>query len=188
MWGLSTQVAVPVSAALDQQRFDKRYKDEATIQASVSSSLADNSKPLSEVDLHIQKLRKGLPSTGTIANNIRRINQDFLRVMFRTVALMGLNRWAPDILDSDPDSIYNLVHEHIALKTFEQVSISGGYSHFPVNNTLLHDFPLMRRLYRNFVFHYIRDLAKLEAKSKGNVEHQKAMSSVYFRRGSVRCI
>ena len=53
---------------------------------------------------------------GMIAANIRRIQECHLLLIFRTC--LGLAKWAPDVLSDDPESMYNLLHEHIALKTF----------------------------------------------------------------------
>lgn len=34
--------------------------------------------------------------------------------MFRSVACLGLQQWAPDVLGNNLESMYNLLHEHIA--------------------------------------------------------------------------
>ena len=51
--------------------------------------------------------------------------------------------WAPDVLSQDPNSMYNLLHEHIALMTFEQVAAGFGYSHLGIDLSLIHNFILM---------------------------------------------
>ena len=84
-----------------------------------------------------------LPDGGIISNNIKCMSHPNLQLMFRTVAVLGLEEWAPDILSCDPDSMYNLLHEHIALITFKQVSGAFGYSHMWLDLSLIHDFPLM---------------------------------------------
>ena len=63
--------------------------------------------------------------------------------MFRTVSFFGLACWAPDVLSQDPNSMYNLLHEHIALMTFKQVTAGFGYSHLGIDLSLIHNFILM---------------------------------------------
>ena len=49
-------------------------------------------------------------------------------MMFRTVVTYGLQQWNPDVLSGDPDSMYNVLHETIALLTFEQAVAAYAYS------------------------------------------------------------
>jgi hypothetical protein len=93
--------------------------------------------------------------------------------MFRTVACLGLRKWAPDVLSGDPESMYNLLHEHIALQTFEQVSGAFSYSHMGANLSCIKDFLLMRKLYRSFVFSYMHCIAKLEARIQEVLQRRK---------------
>jgi len=124
-------------------------------------------------------------SVGIITNNIKRIPESHLLLMFRSVACLGLQQWAPDVLSGDPESMYNLLHEHIALKTFEQVSGAFGYSHMGTNLSCINDFALMRKFYRNFVFSYMHGIAKSEAKNPGSVAKAKQMTGVWKRRSVV---
>ncbi|EDR02689.1 uncharacterized protein LACBIDRAFT_332196 [Laccaria bicolor S238N-H82] len=82
--------------------------------------------------------------------------------MFRTISFFGLACWAPDVLSQDPNSMYNLLHEHIALVTFEQVAAGFGYSHLGIDLSLICNFTLMRKLYCNFVYSYMHGIAKSE--------------------------
>ena len=99
--------------------------------------------------------------------------------MFRSVSHFGLERWAPDIISSDPDSMYNLLHKHIALITFEQVASAFGYSHLGINLQLIKNFVLLPKLYRSFVFSHMYKLAKLEAKSPGSIAKGNEMTNVW---------
>lgn len=135
----------------------------------------------------MNNLLESLPEGGRsmTANNIRRIPEAGLLTMFRTVASFGLVRWAPDILGGDPDSMYNLLHEHIALITFEQVAAAFGYSHVGINLSLITNFSLMRKFYRNFVFSHMYKIAKLEAKTPGGVIKGNEMTNIWKRRNEV---
>jgi len=105
--------------------------------------------------------------------------------MFRTIACFGLERWAPDVLSRDAESMYNLLHEHLALMTFEQVAKGYGYSHMGINLTFITNFSLLRRLYRSFVFSYMFGIAKAEQRKPGSVAKGKEMTNVFKRRSDV---
>ena len=156
------------------------------LQNSVVSSLNDNLARIQNAKAKVDELLSSLLD-GMISANIRRIQECHLLLIFRTVACLGLEKWAPDILSGDPESMYNLLHEHIALKTFEQVSSAYGYSHMGANLSCVHDFALMHKLYRSFVFSYMYGIAKSEVKSPGSVARGKQMTSVW-KQCSVVCI
>ncbi|KAF8222586.1 hypothetical protein L208DRAFT_1413194, partial [Tricholoma matsutake] len=137
LWCLPHQSTVP----------PKRYLSEAQLQNSVTSSLDDNSGRIQDAKAKVAELVSSLKD-GMIAANIRHIQECHLLLIFRTVACLGLAKWAPNVLSGDPESMYNLLHEHIALKTFEQVSAAYGYSHMGANLSCVHDFALMRKLYQ----------------------------------------
>ncbi|KAF8222616.1 hypothetical protein L208DRAFT_1321469, partial [Tricholoma matsutake] len=162
----------------DKAPFTQYYLSEAQLQNSVTSSLNDNSGKIQDAKAKVAELLSSLEN-GMIAANIRCIQECHLLLIFRTVACLGLANWAPNVLSSDPESMYNLLHEHIALKTFEQVSIVYGYSHMGANLSCVHDFALMRKLYQSFVFSYMYGLANSEAKSPGSVVKGKQMTSVW---------
>lgn len=187
LWGLYSQADIPKSvSAEEKRRYAARFDDENAVKASVQSSLTSNSTSIAGVDNLIAKMRKDLPPSGTIAGNIRRISEEFLQMTFRTSAQQGLQRWAPDIETNDPDSIYNVLNEHIAVRTFQQASTGSGYAFFPINLKYVNDSVLLCRLYRSFVFHHMRDLFRMENKAAGAVERNQALANVYLRRSTVR--
>ena len=108
------------------------------------AGLDTNSVDINEAKSRVQQLLDSLIDlNSTTANHIQHINENFLCHMFRTVLFFGLARWAPDVLSQDPNSMYNLLHEHIALVTFEQVAAGFGYSHLGIDLSLIHNFVLM---------------------------------------------
>lgn len=151
----------------------------------------DHSGNIEDAQTRLKSFLESLPAQGSgniIANNIRRIPEAHLLLMFRTVACFGLDRWAPDLLQGETDTMYNLLHEHIAILTFEQVATGYGYSHMGINLSLLRDFSLMRRIYRSFVFSYMLSKAKKEQKSPGSVVKSLDLANVYRRRDEVSII
>ncbi|KAF8225955.1 hypothetical protein L208DRAFT_1407782, partial [Tricholoma matsutake] len=147
LWCHPHQSTVPPKVTPeDKVPFTQHYLSEAQLQNSVTSSLDDNSGRIQDAKAKVAELLSSLED-GMIAANIRCIQECHLLHIFRTVACLGLAKWAPDVLSGDPESMYNLLHEHIALKTSEQVSTAYGYSHMGVNLSCVHDFALMHKLY-----------------------------------------
>jgi hypothetical protein len=157
--------------------------------SSVHTNLNTHSGNINDAQSAVDTLLNSLQPEGRSAtgNHIRRISSGFLLVMFRAVASFGLVRCAPDILSNDPDSMYNLLHEHIALITFEQVATAYGYSHVGTNRSNIKNFALLRKLYCNFVFSYMYKIAKSEGKSPGSVQKANEMSNTWRRRSEVCC-
>ncbi|KAF8219815.1 hypothetical protein L208DRAFT_1417653, partial [Tricholoma matsutake] len=146
LWCLPHQSTVPPKVTPeDKVPFTQRYSSEAQLQNLVTSSLDDNSGRIQDTKAKVAELLSSL-SDGMISANIRCIQECHLLLIFRAVACLA--KWAPDVLSGDPESMYNLLHEHIALKTFEQVSAAYGYSHMGANLSCVHDFVLMRKLYQ----------------------------------------
>ena len=169
LWLLSHQAAIPP----------------VQVKSSVTASLDQNSGLIHDSCTLIEEFLKSSPDGRVISHNIKHMSQSNLLLMFRTVAILGLEQWAPDILSCDPDSMYNLLHEHIALITFEQVSSTFSYSHMGLDLSLLHDFPLMRKLYQSFIFNYMYNITKVEAKKPGSIAKGKLMSNVWKCRDEV---
>lgn len=171
----------------DRTAYAGRFATEAQVKSSVHDSLNNNIDNIQGVDARIDALKNSLSANSLISNNIKRISEPYLLLMFRTVACFGLPRWAPDVLSYDPDSMYNLLHEYIALTTFEQVSAGYGYSHIGINLSLVRNFSLMRKFYRSFVFSYLRNIAKLEVKTPGAVVKTHEREIIVKRRSNVCC-
>jgi hypothetical protein len=144
LWHLSHQAAIPPAVAeREKAPFKMCFSSERQVKSSVTASLDQNSGLIHDSCTLVEEFLKSLPDGGIISNNIKCMSQSNLQLMFRTVAILGLEQWAPDTLSCDPDSMYNLVHEHIVLIMFEQVSSAFGYSHMGLDLSLIHDFPLM---------------------------------------------
>ena len=187
LWQLPHQNAIPPTVTQDDRlRFSDRFSSAAAIRTSVHASLDANASNINDTQARVRRLLASLPEDhSSTANHIRRIPEGHILLMFRSVSYFGLARWAPDITSGDPDSMYNLLHEHIALITFEQVAIAFGYAHLGINLQLVQDFVLLRKLYRSFVFSHMYKLAKLEAKSPGSIAKGNEMTNVWKRRKEV---
>jgi len=155
------------------------------VKSTVTTSLTQHASGINNARHRVQEFLRSLPENSIISANIRRIGQNHLLLMFRTVASLGLDRWAPDVLSNDPESMYNLLHEHIALLTFEQVSGAFGYAFIGNNLAFTHDFALLRKIYRSFVFAYMSKIVRSENKKPGSVARTKEMVNVWKRRDDV---
>jgi len=133
----------PAVTEREKAPFKMCFSSEQQVKSSVTASLDQNSGLIHDSHTLVKNFLKSLPDGGIISNNIKCMSQSNLQLMFRTVAILGLEQWAPDILSCDPDSMYNLLHEHITLITFKQVSRTFGYSHMGLDLSLIHNFPLM---------------------------------------------
>ncbi|KAF9456497.1 hypothetical protein BDZ94DRAFT_1347540, partial [Collybia nuda] len=171
LWQLPHQNAVPpVVTNVDQAHFEQHFSSEKDVVSLVHTSLNTHARNINDTQSAVNTLLSSLQPEGCSAtgNHICHISSGFLLLMFRTVASFGLVHWAPDILSNDPDSMYNLLHEHIALITFEQVATAYGYSHVGINHSIIKKFSLLRKSYHNFVFSYMYKIMKLEGKSPGS--------------------
>ncbi|KAF8225626.1 hypothetical protein L208DRAFT_1072530, partial [Tricholoma matsutake] len=147
------------------------------ISPGVTASLDDNSASIQGTQMKVCELLNSISnSVGIITNIIKHILESHLLLMFRLVACLGLQQWAPDVLGNNPESMYNLLHEHIALKTFEQVLGTFGYSHLGTNVSCVNNFALMHELDQSFIFSYMHGIAKSEAKNPGSVAKAKQMT------------
>lgn len=155
------------------------------MRSSVKDCLTNNADNINNAQSQVSALIAELQETSIRSKNIQRIPESHRLLMFRTIACFGLERWAPDVLSGDAESMYNLLHEHLALTTFEQVAKGYGYSHMGINLTFITNFSLLRRLYRSFVFSYMFGIAKAEQRKPGSVAKGKEMTNVFKRRSDV---
>lgn len=104
--------------------------------------------------------------------------------MHCAVATLGLPRWNPDVLSTDPNSMYNILHEQLAIQTFQNVVIAHGYAHFGINHGKM-KLSLLKQFYRSFVYGRMRDLVKRELKVPGSVGRDTVATNMYKRRSDV---
>ncbi|KLO05422.1 hypothetical protein SCHPADRAFT_797738, partial [Schizopora paradoxa] len=88
---------------------------------------------------------------------------------FTAVAELGLKAWRPDFSDG-ARSLYNYAHETVFLETFTRVVSLHGYAFMGVPQSAANDISFIKRAYLSFVFSYLADLAKKEARDPGRVE------------------
>jgi len=166
--------------------YQQRFSTAGAIATSVRGILKMNSKAIDNVLDKVTKFRNSLPdeTSSTISGNIRRIPEDHLLYMHGAVATLRLSRWNPDVMSTDPNSMYNILHEQLAIQTFQHVVISHGYAHFGINHEKM-KMSLLKQLYRSFVYGQMRNLVKREHKFPGGVQRDTTATNMYKRRSDV---
>jgi len=187
---LPSQNELPPELSADETSvFQQRFSTAGAIATSVRDILRNNSTKIDAVLGKVTKFRSDLPdeTSSTISGNIRRIPEDLLLYMHGAVATLGLSNWNPDVMSTDPNSMYNILHEQLAIQTFQHIVISHGYAHFGINHGKMR-VSLLKQLYRNFVYGRMRDLVKHDLKSPGDVKRDTTATNMYKRRSDVCCV
>ena len=118
--------------------YQQCFSNAGAIATSVRGILRNNSTAIDAVLAKVTDFHKKLPdeTSSTISGNIRRIPEDHLHYMHCAVATLGLSKWNPDVMSTNPNSMYNILHEQLAIQTFQNVVISHGYAHFGINHDI----------------------------------------------------
>jgi hypothetical protein len=132
----------------------------------------------------IKELRRrcNVVPDSNIALNIARIPEHDLRLIFSKVHSFGLPAWRPDLLGGTHTSLYNGALESIAIWTFEQAATTFAYQHLAPNLAYLQNRSVLEKLYRNFMWGYMKKLAAKEAKEKGSVRRGVEENKAYKNR------
>lgn len=118
-------------------------------------------------------------------NDISRIPDHAIRLIFATVHSFGVTSWCPDLL-GDHSSLYNASLEAIAIWTFEQAVATFAYAHMKVNPEHARNTQLLQSLYRNFVWSYMKSRIVKDLRSPGSIAQADLDNKAYKRRAEVR--
>ena len=145
LWKLSSQNQLPLK--LDENTisfYQQCFSNAGVIISSVHSILKNNSAAIDAVLANVTEFHNNLPDemSSTISGNIQRIPEDHLLFMHCAVATLRLPRWNPNVLSTDPNSMYNILHKQLAIQTFQNVMIAHGYAHFGINHGKMKLFAL----------------------------------------------
>ncbi|VDB99908.1 unnamed protein product [Peniophora sp. CBMAI 1063] len=160
------------------------------VKASVDAAIASSRNTPREASLKFDELRNAITHAGrknsrsAIFRNMQRMLSYETHIKFAYGALfsLGLSAWTPDIYGNNPDSLYNLLHETIAISTFEHMCASFAYTVFGVDFEHLKDSVLLQKMYRHFVFSYLRKSGEKEAERPGALKEESELSNLYKRR------
>lgn len=188
MSGIFHQASVPPSANKeDMAQFEKRFSDETKLDETIQAAFINYGSFMTKArDLMNDASSKLVLGSSSISDNINCIAEEHRLLMFECVGAAGLNRFAPDVMGS-ADSMYNLVHEQVAIRSFQLVAARGGYSFMQCNIALTKNKALLAQMYRNFEFSYLKNLVKKEMKKPGRIAEDCEKTNTGKRRKDVRC-
>ena len=118
LWKLSSQNQLPPKLNENTISFYQQcFSNAGAIVSSVHGILKNNLAAIDAVLTNLTEFHNNLPdeTSSTISGNIWQIPEDHLLFMHYMVATLRLLRWNPDILSTDPNSMYNILHEQLAI-------------------------------------------------------------------------
>ncbi|KAJ7105552.1 hypothetical protein C8R44DRAFT_806431 [Mycena epipterygia] len=181
LWGLYSSNSLPsppAETAMDH--FEQNFGTAEEIDEFISTLKYKHKDAKKRIRL-FRNDPQTIHSRSLITRNIVAMSDEDLDTIYSAVIVSGIINWNPDVLGS-PDSMYNIAHERVAIRTFQVVCAAHGYSRLGPNLTNLMDRVLLTGFYRNFVFSYILKLVKAEMKEPGRLDVMIANKNTYSRR------
>ncbi|KAG6847460.1 hypothetical protein H0H93_008001 [Arthromyces matolae] len=189
LWNVLSQTAIPLLPDPNVlANFALRYTDAEALRKLLndSTTAARNRATDRMVLTAVQQVRQRCVSErSSIISTISRVPDNALHIIFTAVHSAGLTVWRPDVLGGTPTSPYNGSLEAIALWSFQQAAAVFAYSHLMPNLKYLEDFALLRRIYLNFVFSYLRKKIVKEKRVPGTAEKEAQDNKVYKLRSDL---
>ncbi|KAJ7870689.1 hypothetical protein B0H13DRAFT_1896102 [Mycena leptocephala] len=184
LMGLLSQRDVPTRLSADAMApFEARFACADDVDAQLSEILAAAIPPTSAIRQQVTDFLKTAKAAGTQTGaDAHRVGEDHLRSIFNTVANAALPYFAPDVF-GNPESMYNLAHEHIAIHSFRAAAMLFAYSSiYRVTLSYVQDQHLLQRFYRSFIYGHMKTLAAKEERRPGRVELDVVLNAIYRRR------
>lgn len=114
-----------------------------------------------------------------------RMDEQLLQGLPGCLRRVGLTAFRVDYLGGSADSEYNMLLERITLSTFQAVANGRGFDSIGIDRTRISDTMYLSTLYRNFMWGYLADQARDDARTPGSVSKAALLSQVYLRREKV---
>ncbi|THU94641.1 hypothetical protein K435DRAFT_899556 [Dendrothele bispora CBS 962.96] len=116
----------------------------------------------------VWSLRKDIPTLrSNIAKNLSRVDDLTLEMVIATLAQHHFHKWMPDF-SSTPRTMYNIVHQAIAIETFRYATAHHAYSFMgPISLEHANNSQLLIELYDNYFWSYWREKFELETRRPG---------------------
>ncbi|KAJ7205122.1 hypothetical protein B0H12DRAFT_1035122, partial [Mycena haematopus] len=163
--------------ALFEKRFSSSDDIEAQLSVIISKAIPPSSSQYTQISSTLRSIRTGSSQT---AKDASRIGDHHLRVIFNAIATAGLREFTPDVL-GNPETMYNLIHEHLALHTFCTIASAWAYSStYKIDMALLQDYNLLRSLYRSFIYGYLREKTGQEDRNPGSPDLTTSGSKLQY--------
>jgi hypothetical protein len=185
--GLLSQSAVPIRLPADlMNQFEQRFSSPEDLDAQLNGILASAIPPTNSVYEQVAAfLHTARVMNSQTASDAARVGDHHLRSVYNAVANVGLHVFAPDVF-GNPESLYNLAHEHVAIHSFRTIASLFAYSSiYRVDLSLIKDDHFLRRFYRSFIYGRMKDLASKEERRPGRVGVDIVLNNIYRRRDEV---
>ncbi|KAJ7839046.1 hypothetical protein B0H14DRAFT_2588226 [Mycena olivaceomarginata] len=167
LMGLLSQSAVPICLPADlMNQFEQRFSSPEDLDAQLNGR-------------RLLTYRKGDEQPNSLRCRASRRPS-----MYNAVANIGLHVFAPDVF-GNPESLYNLTHEHVAIHSFRTIAYSSIYR---VDLSLIKDDHFLRRFYRSFIYGRMKDLASKEERCPGRVGVDIVLNNIYRRRDETQAL
>jgi hypothetical protein len=189
LWDIYSTTHIPEKpSATTIAQFNSRYASPDDVEALLNTDplpITDLVRArVRQVRLNVNQTRneRGQPSLSLIQKRLAMIQDPDLEQIFAYLVKVGLNTWQPDVLEGTPETLYNLAHRSTAIKTFQ---IAAGnlfvYRFMEPNLVHLRDMQIMEKVYNHIVWWYLRNRARMEAKTAGSIMLASQMATIYSR-------
>ncbi|KAF8144157.1 hypothetical protein K438DRAFT_1783118 [Mycena galopus ATCC 62051] len=167
--------------------FEQRFSSPEDLDGHLNSILAAAIPPTNSVYEQVAAfLSTAKAMTSQTATDAARVGDHHLRSMFNAIANAGLQVFAPDVF-GNPESLYNLAHEHVAIHSFRAIASLFAYSSiYSIDLSLIKDDHLLRRFYRSFMYGRMKSQAGKEERRPGRVGVDIVLNNIYRRRDEMK--
>ncbi|KAJ7091611.1 hypothetical protein C8R44DRAFT_750514 [Mycena epipterygia] len=190
LMGLLSQSAAPIRLSTEAMApFNLRFASIEDMDAQMTDILAAAIEPSAAVGEQVKEFLRTARGTATqTGSDAAAVGVDHLSAMFNAVANAGLHTFTPDVF-GNPESMYNLIHEHVAIHSFRAVASNFGYSAiYRVNLNMVLDDHLVHRFYRSFVYGHMKLQAGREERRPGQLGVNTIYNNIYRRREETKMI
>ncbi|THU86470.1 hypothetical protein K435DRAFT_683551, partial [Dendrothele bispora CBS 962.96] len=135
----------------------------------------------------VVSLRRDLPNTrSTISKNIGKIDESIIEMILATLDHNHFDAWCPNLADN-PRSVYNVVHQAVAIETFKHAAVGYGYSFIgAVDLKAAQDNKTLAALYDNYVWSYWKRSYDRDKRKPGAHADRVKYNKAIQRRSDVR--
>ncbi|KAJ7145955.1 hypothetical protein C8R44DRAFT_723816 [Mycena epipterygia] len=171
LMGLLSQSVAPIRLSTEAMApFNSRFASVEDVDAQMTDILAAAIEPSAAVGEQVKEFLRTARGTATqTGSDAAAVGVDHLSAMFNAVANAGLHTFTPDVF-GNPESMYNLIYEQVAVHSFRAVASNFGYSAiYRVNLNMVLDDHLVHRFYRSFVYGHMKLQAGREERRPGQL-------------------
>ncbi|KAJ3831370.1 hypothetical protein F5878DRAFT_729669 [Lentinula raphanica] len=189
LWRLFSKDETPPLVTAEMiLRFNERFASTNDAKAQIDQIMRASHAASAEALAKVQDVKRlaWLASSSKTSQNIQRVEDVFLERLFSSVAAIGLEFWNPDVAGGSPESLYNSIHEHIAITTFQVLLSAFAYRVLAPDMSLAKNYVLCRQIYQHFVFHYIGKKMRKEARKPGSLKEQNERDNANRRKSRLR--